>query len=74
MLYFIKTKTLLTEKLALICKKCLMKLTYSKPILHEHSNKKRPQSTACDEVCFHGRSRKTIISLQNLVRSELYQS
>ena len=46
-----------------------MKLTYSKPILHEHSNKKRPPSTVCDEMCFHGRSRKTIISLQHLVRS-----
>ena len=46
-----------------------MKLTYSKPILHEHSNKKRPPSTVCDEMCFHGRSRITIISLQHLVRS-----
>ena len=46
-----------------------MKSTYSKPILHEHSNKKRPPSAVCDEMCFHGRSRKTIISLQHLVRS-----
>ena len=56
-------------RLALICIKYSMKLTYSKPILHEHSNKKRPPSTVCDEMCFHGRSRKTIISLQHLVRS-----
>ena len=53
----------------MICIKYSMKLTYSKPILHEHSNKKRPPSTVCDEMCFHGRSRKTIISLQHLVRS-----
>ena len=46
-----------------------MKLTYSKPILHEHSNKKRSQSTVCDEMCFHGRSRKAIILLHHLVRS-----
>ena len=66
---FHKNKTFLLGRLALICIKCLMKLTYSKPILHEHSNKKRPPSTVCDEMCFHGRSRKTIISLQHLVRS-----
>ena len=46
-----------------------MKLTYSKAILHELWNKKRRPSTVCDEMCFHGRSRKTIISLQHLVRS-----
>ena len=46
-----------------------MKLTYSKAILHELWNKKRRPSTVCDEMCFHGRSRKTIISLQHLVRT-----
>ena len=40
-----------------------------KIFLLEHSNKKRLQNDVCDEICFHGRAKKTIISLQFSVRS-----